>query len=464
MSICKITSYNPANPSQVIAEYEVEPVLRIPEKIEESRRAGFAWSTVSVSERVSKLSELLNLLKSSELQLAQCISLEMGKPINQSIQEVRDSIDEAGFLLSRAEEVLSETHIGYDSSSHHYRSWVALGVVAVIAPWNYPLELSLWGILGALLAGNGVIYKPSEQSPLVGQTLFDLLFQLDIPPGLIQIVHGDRTQGIALVEASVDCIWFVGSTEAGLDIYQRASRSLKKCLLEMGGSSPGIILEGTAITENLVREILASRLTNTGQVCSAIKRLFVHESLHDQIIEYLGHFLSEWIPADPLDLNTNIGPVATKVGLLRLKEAIYDAKSKGASHFSVECVLPEDGFYFPPTIITGATRSMKVMAQEIFGPLLPVVKFCTTNEAIHLANDTNYGLSAVIYGSESDQLKYLASKIEAGRVCLNSAKGTDIKYSFECFKDSGLGCCQGDALLSEFALMKYTRLHISQRG
>lgn len=395
---------------------------------------------------------------------ARAISSEMGKPITQAYDEVEDAIKECQFLLNRAITVLGPSEGAMHNGVRRIQSRSALGVVGVIAPWNYPLELSVWGVVGALLAGNGVLYKPSEYTPLVGQLLVDAFHELGLPDGLLAIVHGDAEEGQFLVGADIDCVWFIGSSAAGADIYRRCSATLKKCVLEMGGSSPAIILGDMNIDKGLIDGLLKRRFTNTGQVCSAIKRLYVHENVHDELVDALSASLLSQRWGRPSDELSQIGPVANRRAFDQLVTFRADALSKGAISLGFKEQVDPHGYYFPPALLINADQNMQVMKEEVFGPLLPIQKFSHIEEAVEMANNTPYGLSAWVCGGDAKIAARVADGIDAGRVYVNNFEPSGIEHTFQAFKKSGLGMCQGDSLLTEFSVLRQQYLALACDG
>lgn len=443
------SSFDPARSFGVVAVFPVTTSKEIHHSVTISAQSAKKWEKLSIVTRVERLQRLPLLLKENRESLACTITKEMGKPLKESLSEIDDAIVESTYLLNRAENVLDIQIIAKEPEAHHQLTWHGVGTVAVITPWNYPVEISIWGILGALLAGNGVLYKPSEITPLTGLMLHRILCKLDIPKGLVGLIQGGRNEGQILVESAVDVVWFVGSEEAGLDIYTRAAKSFKKCLLELGGSSAGIIFSDIEIDEALINQLLELRFTNAGQVCSAMKRLYVEQEKFTEIVERLSQRLCSMQTTQPL---------ASMVSFSLLHRQVDEALAGGAMSPQLSTFHSAVAPFFPPMILTGVENGMSVLDEEVFGPVLPIIPFTNEDHAVELANASRYGLSAHIYCANIDKAKRVAEQIQAGRILVNTHKTPGISFPIEGFKRSGLGRHQGDWLLLELAQMKYTKL------
>lgn len=453
-----IVSFNPARASEVVAKYLTTTPARIAQTVQEANTAAQQWAQLSIAERCERLAPLPSLLLEAKSSLAKAISLEMGKPYSESMEEVEDAAQECRYLLKQAMEVLAPVELANHDDARHRLTWHALGAIAVITPWNYPVEIAIWGLVGSLLAGNSAIFKPSEVTPMSGHQLFDLFARLDLPQGLVGLVLGDRHEGRLLVESDVAAVWFVGSEGAGLDIYARAAKTMKRCLLELGGSSPGIVFGDMVITDALIEHLFASRFHNAGQVCSAMKRLYVQKNLYSEVVDRLSQRLSSVRLADPFAAECDMGPLATSAAHARLLSQVLSALSLGARSPQADDLKHIDRPFFPPMLLTHTDMDMSVVRDEVFGPVLPVIPFASDAEAIELANASRYGLSASVFCADPVKAARMADLLEAGRVLVNSPKSPGISYPIEGFKRSGLGRHQGEFLLRELARMKYSKI------
>lgn len=312
------------------------------------------------------------------------------------------------------------------------------------------------GIVPALIAGNTVVFKPSEYTSLSQKLVADLINETGLPNGVLQTVIGRGEVGAWLVDAQVDLIWFTGSTKVGQQIFQKAGTKFIKTLLEMGGSSPGIIF-ADANLEAALDQLYWGRFLNAGQVCTAIKRLIVQKPVYDQLVQMFAQKLKQVKLRNPLD-NPDIGPLVSVKQLQHLEEQVADAVNLGAKVI-MGGKRPNDpnlanGNYFEPTILTNIKPEMKVMKEEVFGPVLPIMAFDTEEEAIALANATDYGLSAEVYTADIEKGERVAKKIDAGTVAINTDNFFKPECPFGGFKKSGMGKEYGEEGIKEFTRQK----------
>jgi len=306
----------------------------------------------------------------------------------------------------------------------HYEPY---GVAAVIVPWNYPSSNFFISCTQLLLAGNVVVFKHSEETPLTGQLLAEIMQEAGFPEGVFNIVHGGGKVGDFLTSQDIDLIHFTGSTNVGHHLYKKAADKFIPAILEMGGSSPGVIFEDADLDASCDNACI-ERFANCGQICCALKRLIVHEDIFDEVVALMKAKVEAMKIGDPLDSTTQVGPLVAKRQLDLLVEQVADAKAKGATIVTGgEVVTDMDGAYFQPTIITNITPDMRVVSEEIFGPVLPIVSFKTDAEAVELANKTIYGLRKIV------------AQIDAGQISINGASYFSENSPFGGYKMSGMG-------------------------
>ena len=312
------------------------------------------------------------------------------------------------------------------------------------------------GILPALIAGNTIVYKPSEYTTLTQKFVFKLLQQTGIPKGVINLIVGARETGSQLIDAPVNLVWFTGSTKVGQEIYAKCGQKFIKCLAEMGGSSPGIVF-ADANLKQAVEQLYWARFLNSGQVCSAVKRLFVEKPIYEKFLKLFVTRVKNIKLGNPLE-NVDIGPLVNQKQLATLERQVKDAIDKGAK-VEVGGKRPDSpqlrkGNYFEPTVLTRVSFDMAILNEEVFGPVLPVIPFTSEEEAVKMANQTEYGLTAEIYTTNLGKAEKLASKIQAGVVAVN----TDNFYKPMCpiggYKKSGVGREYGQIGMREFAQVK----------
>jgi len=327
-------------------------------------------------------------------------------------------------------------------------------VAAVITPWNFPFGMAIWGIIPNLIAGNTVVFKISEECPLVGELIEKVMNNHDLPKGVFSEVYGAGDVGKILSESDIDLIWFTGSTKVGQMLYKTAAEKFIKVVLEMGGSNPCIVFEDADL-QNSLNTIYNGRFQNCGQVCNNIKRLIVHESISDEVVLRLKEIVETKQIGNPLDKTNDIGSLASERQLKLLKEQLQDALSKGAK-IVIGGKNPENlkGAYFEPTILTNITEDMRVYNEEVFGPILPVVIFKTEKEAVELANDTIYGLGSRVISRDIERANRVALQIEAGTVEINQGSRWLPCNPFGGYKKSGMGREHGVAGFRELCQMK----------
>ncbi|MHA1918011.1 MAG: aldehyde dehydrogenase family protein [Candidatus Ranarchaeia archaeon] len=434
----KIISTNPGKDYEKIGEVESSKDDEIKNKVAKANEAKTLWKELGVKERIKLIQPIYDEIKQREKEFAELITKEVGKPITQSIDEVIGALEELKWYIENAESSIKDETTHEDKKSLHKIVYEPWGTVATITPWNYPLEMPIWGIFPNLLVGNTVVLKVSEECPLVGKLLEEVMNNHNLPEGVFSEVYGDGKVGEKLVNENIDLIWFTGSSKVGMNLYKVAADKFIKVILEMGGSNPCVVFEDVDV-QQAVKIIYSGRFSNCGQVCDAIKRLIVHESIHDQVVEQLVELTKIKKLGDPELDDTDIGSLVAKRQLKLLEEQLKDA-----SHHGAEVVLggkaPDiQGAYFEPTILTNITREMRVWKEEVFGPMLPVIKFKTEKEAVELANDTPYGLGSRVITADIDRAKRVASKIQAGTVEINQGSHWLGCNPFGGYKNSGMG-------------------------
>src|SRR5947199_2237060 len=295
-----------------------------------------------------------------------------------------------------------------------------------------------WKIAPALAAGNPVVLKPAETTPLTALLFADVLRQAEIPPGVINIVTGDGSTGAALVDSDVDKIAFTGSTDVGKAIQRRVAGTGKKLTLELGGKAANILFDDAAL-DQAVEGIVNGIYFNQGHVCCAGSRLFVQESIYEPAIEKLKRRMATLRVGDPLDKNTDVGAINSREQLNRIEELVQAGKDEGAEIYQPPCRLPEKGYWFAPTVFTNVAQSYRIAQEEIFGPVLSVLTFRTPDEAVEKANNTPYGLSAGVWTEKGSRILWMAERLRAGVVWANTFNRFDPASPFGGYKESGFG-------------------------
>ncbi len=454
----KLKSLNPAKNYEVIGEVEVSTSKDIANAVKKAHAAASVWVETPIEKRVEFIRKLKELLLESKEEIARLITREVGKPIRESRDDIDFDQRYLEYFISQGPKILSDKIVFEDDKSVGKIVFEAYGVAAVIAPWNFPTSMPLWGIVPNLIAGNTVVFKSSEETPLVGKKLAELIAKTGLPEGVFNIIYGDGKVGAKLVDSDIDLIWFTGSTRVGQEIYKKAGKKFIKVILELGGSSPAIVFPDVDI-ESAVEEIFIARFLNCGQVCTAIKRLFVVEPVFDEFLARLKIRVEKVKIGNPMDETTEMGSMVSKKQLDLLEKQVSDAKKKGANIITGgKRPANLKGAYYLPTILTNIKKNMQIYKEEVFGPVLPIIPFKNKEEAIELANDTIYGLSAEIYTKDKNLAQEVAKKIKAGTVAIN----TDSYFKPECpfggYKKSGMGRECGEHGLQEFVQIKHIHL------
>ena len=389
------------------------------------------WSGLRPSERAKYLFRIARILQERSRELAVLESLDGGKPIKES-RDVDVPLAAAHFFY----------YAGWaDKLEYAYpnRSPRPVGVAGQIIPWNFPLLMLAWKIAPALAAGNTVVLKPAETTPLTALLFCDVLRQAELPPGVVNIVTGDGRAGAELVKhEGVDKIAFTGSTEVGKAIQRELAGSGKKLTLELGGKAANIIFDDAAL-DQAVEGIVNGIYFNQGHVCCAGSRLFVQESIYEPVIAKLKRRLGTLRVGDPLDKNTDVGAINSKMQLEKIQELVEAGKEEGAEIYQPPCRLPEKGYWFAPTVFTNVAQSYRIAQEEIFGPVLSVLTFRTPDEAVEKANNTPYGLSAGVWTEKGSRILWMAQQLRAGVVWANTYNRFDPTSPFGGYKESGFG-------------------------
>ena len=389
------------------------------------------WSKLSGADRGKYLFRIARILQERAREFAVLESMDNGKPI----RETRDTdipLAAAHFFYHAGwADKLEHAGLGANPKAH--------GVVGQIIPWNFPLLMLAWKIAPALATGNTVVLKPAETTPLTALLFAEVCQQAELPSGVVNIVTGDGATGAALVNhPGIQKIAFTGSTEVGKLIAKSVVGTKKALTLELGGKGANIVFEDAPIDET-VEGIINGIYFNQGHVCCAGSRLLVQENIKDELLEKLKRRMSMIRVGDPLDKNTDLGAINSQAQLTKIQELAQSGDTEGAERWSPECVLPEKGFWFPPTFFTGVSQSHRIAREEIFGPVLSVITFRTPSEAIEKANNTPYGLSAGIWTDKGSRILWSAQQLKAGVIWANTFNKFDPASPFGGYKESGWG-------------------------
>jgi len=398
-----------------------------------SARAAYTkiWSKMPAKERGKYLYRIARIMQERAREFAVVETLDNGKPIRES-RDTDIPLAAAHFFY----------HAGW-ADKLEYAGFgnkpKSLGVVGQIIPWNFPLLMLAWKIAPALAAGNTVVLKPAETTPLTALLFAQVCQQAGLPDGVVNIVTGDGITGAALVNhPDINKVAFTGSTEVGKAIARSISATKKTATLELGGKAANLVFEDAAIDE-AVEGIINGIFFNQGHVCCAGSRLIIQENVADEVLEKLKKRMSLIRVGDPMDKNTDLGAINSKEQLNKIEEISKTGDAEGANRWSPDVKLPTKGFWYPPTIFTGVTQSHRIAREEIFGPVLSVLTFRTPAEAIEKANNTMYGLSAGIWSDKGAKVLWAAKQLKAGVIWSNTFNKFDPASPFGGYKESGWG-------------------------
>jgi aldehyde dehydrogenase (NAD+) len=417
---------------EVLAEVSDAGEVDVDRAVQAARRAyNRVWSKMAPRERGKYLYRIARILQERARELAVLESLDNGKPIRESRDVDIPLVAAWFFYYAGWADKLDHAGFGPDPK--------ALGVAGQVIPWNFPLLMLAWKIAPALAAGNTVVLKPAETTPLTALLFAEICQQADLPPGVVNILTGAGDTGRALVEhADVNKVAFTGSTEVGKMIARSTAGTKKKVTLELGGKAANIVFDDAPV-DQAVEGIVNGIFFNQGHVCCAGSRLLVQENVHDEVLSSLKRRLATLRIGDPLDKNTDIGAINSAEQLARIRELTEVGESEGAQRWSPPCELPAKGFWFAPTVFTGVSQAHRIAREEIFGPVLSVLTFRTPAEAVEKANNTPYGLSAGVWTDKGSRILWMAGQLRAGVVWANTFNRFDPASPFGGYKESGYG-------------------------
>ncbi len=422
---------NPAT-EEVLAEVAEAGASDVDAAVAAARQAyETTWGPMRGTDRAKYLYRIARIIQERARELAVLETIDNGKPIRESRDVDIPLVAAHFFYYAGWADKLPYAGFGPDPRP--------LGVAGQVIPWNFPMLMLAWKIAPALAAGNTVVLKPAETTPLTALAFAEICQQADLPPGVVNIVTGGGATGQLLVEhPGVDKVAFTGSTEVGRAIARSVAGTDKKLTLELGGKAANIVFEDAAL-DQAVEGIVNGIFFNQGHVCCAGSRLLVQESIAEPLLGALKRRMAQLRVGDPLDKNTDVGAINSAAQLERIRELSATGEGEGAQRWSPPCELPERGFWFAPTLFTGVSQAHRIAREEIFGPVLSVLTFRTPAEAVEKANNTPYGLSAGIWTEKGSLILSIADRLRAGVVWANTFNKFDPTSPFGGYKESGYG-------------------------
>jgi acyl-CoA reductase-like NAD-dependent aldehyde dehydrogenase len=457
------TTINPATeePLTQVAEGSAADVDRA---VAAARRAfdSGPWGKMPAAERGRILWRIGDLIEAALPEMARLETLDQGKTITDSTRvDVPMAADCFRYFAGWCGKIDGET-IAVRAPSLNYTLREPIGVVGAITPWNFPILMAAWKAAPALAAGNTVVLKPAQQTPLTALRLAEIAAEAGLPPGVLNVVPGrGAVAGAALVQHPlVGKIAFTGSTEVGRDIMRRGSDTLKRLTLELGGKSPNIVF-ADADVDSAVRGATNGIFYNKGEVCTAGSRLFVEESLHDAFLDRLQSQTAKLTQGDPLDPKTRVGPQVSEAQRTQVLSYVEKGKAEGARLVCGGDRPPGRGYFVRPTIFDGVRGDMTIAREEIFGPVLAVVSFKDLDEVLSAANDSTYGLAAAVWTRDIKKAHKTARRLQAGTVWINTYGLYDSGMPFGGLKQSGYGRELGRQGLLEYTQTKSVWVDLS---
>jgi aldehyde dehydrogenase (NAD+) len=424
-------SINPAT-EETIAEVAEAGDADVDAAVNAARRAHTdVWGPMPGAERAKHIFRIARMIQERSRELAVLETLDGGKPIKEARDVDLPLVAAHFFYYAGWADKLEYAFPGIRPES--------LGVAGQVIPWNFPLLMLAWKVAPALAAGNTVVLKPAETTPLTALLLGQIAAEAGLPPGVLNVVTGAGETGSAVVSHDdVDKVAFTGSTAVGKLIQSQLAGTNKKLTLELGGKAAHIIFEDAAL-DQAIEGVINGIFFNQGHVCCAGSRLLVQENIHDRFVDKLKSRLATLRVGDPLDKNTDVGAINSRAQLDKINELVDSGLSEGAEMFQPDCVLPDRGFFFKPTLFTNVAQSHRIAQEEIFGPVLSILSFRTPEEAVEKANNTPYGLSAGVWTSKGSRILWMADQLKAGVVWANTYNKFDPSSPFGGYKESGFG-------------------------
>ncbi|MCZ4225480.1 aldehyde dehydrogenase family protein [Pedobacter rhodius] len=442
---------NPAT-EEIISTLEEDNRASLQTKFEKLKQAQPAWAGKSLRDRASILSTFNELLETEIENLAQVLTSEVGKPLQQSRNEINGASARIKWMLGNAEKYLTDEVMVDEPGLKEIIKYEPLGVVCNISAWNYPYLVGVNVFIPALLSGNAVVYKPSEYASLTGLQIEKLLKKAGIPDEIFQVAIGAKETGAALLEMNFDGYFFTGSYKTGKYIYEKVASKMVPCQLELGGKDPLYIAEDVADVANAAIGTADGAFYNNGQSCCSVERIYVHEKNYD---DYLKAFVSEvqsWKSGLPTTDGVYLGSLTRKDQLIVLENQVKDALNKGAKLLCGGKAVEGKGYFFEPTILTDVTNDMLVMQEESFGPIIGIMKVKDDEEALKMMQDTDYGLTASVYTSEQSRAEKILSQLDSGSGYWNCCDRVSAALPWSGRKYSGIG-----ATLSHQGMRAFTK-------
>lgn len=443
---------NPATEEQIdLVNCDTDSTIR--EKLEAARFAQRAWSEKNINFRIEIMSRFSGLLEQHRDALAKTLTLEVGKPLAQSLSELTGARGRIAFFLEQSAKYLATETVFSGPGRTEEIAYEPLGVVGIISAWNYPYLVGVNAFIPALIAGNSVLYKPSEFSTLTGLRITELMHEAGVPREMFAPIVGDGSQGSLLTQAPLDGFFFTGSAGTGRRIRATLADRFIPTGFELGGKDPIYVCEDSDLAR-VVPAVADGVFYNNGQSCCSVERIYVQESIYERFVEMFVAEVQRYKIGDPLADGTYIGPLTRKAQIEVLSAQVEDALQRGARLMTGGKPISGKGYYFDPTVLADVSHAMRVMRDESFGPIIGIQKVSNDEEAISLMNDTTYGLTAGVYTPNRERALHVLKELNAGSAYWNCCDRVSPHLPWSGRKDSGLGSTLSHIGIRTFARPK----------
>lgn len=444
---------NPAT-EEVITTLSEDTFSSLQNKFSHLETGQKLWYQKTLNERIDILRVFKELLAENIESLASILTSEVGKPLQQSRNEVNGAIARIQWLTTNGEKYLSDEWMTSEEGLGERISYEPLGIVCNISAWNYPYLVGVNAFVPALMAGNAVMYKPSEYATLTGLEIEKLLKKAGVPENTFQIAIGTGGVGEILLDLPFNGYFFTGSNKTGKHIYSRVARKMVPCQLELGGKDPLYVADDIEDLKSVVAGTADGAFYNNGQSCCSVERIYVHERIYNQYVDEFVKEVSGYKIGLPTEAGVYIGPLTRSNQLHVLEEQVADAKTKGATLLLGGKRINRKGYYFEPTVVVDVNNDMKIMQEESFGPVIGIMKVKDDQEALKLMGDTVYGLTASVYTKSKERAEKLLSKLNTGSAYWNCCDRVSAPLPWSGRKDSGIGATLSHAGIRAFTQPK----------
>ncbi len=442
---------NPAT-GEVFTEIADDTTASIESKYNKLKGGQASWAALPLATRVDIIRKFSDVLEKSADKLATVLTSEVGKPLQQSKNELNGARARIKWLTDNASKYLADEVMVLDPKLEERISYEPLGVIGNISAWNYPYLVGVNVFVPALLAGNAVLYKPSEFATLTGVEIAKALYEAGVPENVFQVAVGGKEAGEALLNLPLDGYFFTGSYKTGKYIYERVALKMVPCQCELGGKDPLYVADDIEDVKSVAQGTADGAFYNNGQSCCAVERIYVHEKVYDQYVDEFVKEVKSYKTGLPTEPGVYIGPLTRFSQLQVLTEQVDEARKKGATVLTGGKMSSGKGFYFEPTVLTNVTHDMSIMREESFGPVIGIMKVKSDDEAVKMMSDTEYGLTAAVYSADKTRAQNILAKVDAGTGYWNCCDRVSAAVPWSGRKHSGFG-----STLSHIGLRAFTR-------